>query len=331
MTRGGWRALDVSWLPVLALLACDTGQSPVTGIGEPMVVHGGQFIEGDLPGARPPPDDGGVARVGDAGAGALAVLSVTFAGTQVVPGVSGDSFGGDVTARAAAVGVRLGDLGTGYWIVPVGAPDTQVPGALTFKVSTGFDADDAPGLYPLRFVAIDGAGNAGTQTDVQICIDSRIPDNGHGCTPAASPPAAVLTLQWDTAFDLDLHVVTPSGADINPKTRVGEPIEAGLRAIPPDVPFIDRDSFRNCIPDGLHQEDLVFQDPMPKGAYEIYVDPFAACGQAAVHFKLTVTQVSGKCPACTFAPTATKTGELLASQVTGGIGPPLFVDQIFVE
>ena len=328
MTTRAWSALGGL---ALVVVACDAGQSPASGVGEPMVVQGGQFIAGSLPGARPPPDDGGVATAGDAGAGALAVLSVTFAGTQIVPGVAGDTFAGDVSGNAVAVGVRLGDLGTGYWVVPVGSPDTQVAHALTFKVSTGFDADDAPGLYPLRFVAIDGAGQAGVQTEVQVCVDSRIPDNGHACTPSASPPAAVLTLQWDSGFDLDLHVVTPQGVDINPKTRVGEPLEAGFRAIPNDVPLIDRDSLRNCVPDGLHQEDLIFQDPMPKGAYEIYVDPFAACGQAAVRFKFTITQVSGKCPACTFAPTATKNGEILASQVTGGVGPPLFVDQIFVE
>jgi hypothetical protein len=297
-----WAALAAAAAPVVSL-GCDVGQSPVTGLSEPIVVSGGQFISGDLPGTPPLAED------------AQAPVSV------------------DGGADTAAIGVRLADLGTGYWIVPAGSPDTQTPGALTFGMSTGFNIGDAPGNYALRFVAIGGSGNAGRQFELQppLCIDSRIPDNGHACTPEIAPPAAVFTLEWDTNFDLDMHVVVPGGEAFDTKMRVGEPIEAGLKSIPAGQPFIDRDSMRNCVPDGLRQEDLIFPEPLTKGSYFIFVDPYAACGQNAVHFTYTIYQSTGKCPACNLEAKAKYSGELLASQVTGGTSPPTFVAELPVE
>jgi hypothetical protein len=327
-----WAALAAAAAPVVSL-GCDVGQSPVTGLSEPIVVSGGQFISGDLPGTPPLAEDAQAPVSVDGGSPPLSVLFVKDVGPNVLPGMAGKSFSGDVSADTAAIGVRLADLGTGYWIVPAGSPDTQTPGALTFGMSTGFNIGDAPGNYALRFVAIGGSGNAGRQFELQppLCIDSRIPDNGHACTPEIAPPAAVFTLEWDTNFDLDMHVVVPGGEAFDTKMRVGEPIEAGLKSIPAGQPFIDRDSMRNCVPDGLRQEDLIFPEPLTKGSYFIFVDPYAACGQNAVHFTYTIYQSTGKCPACNLEAKAKYSGELLASQVTGGTSPPTFVAELPVE
>ncbi len=172
------------------------------------------------------------------------------------------------------------------------------------------------------------------QTGVSLCINSRIPDNGFACYPdIQAPPHAVFTLEWDTNFDLDLHVLTPDGTDINAREPYGGPIEAGVHGISPDLPHIDRDSLGDCVPDGLRQEDLIYQDPLPGGDYKVYVDPFAACGQAAARFKFTIYQSSGTCPGptCRFGSVSSVSGELLASQVTGGAGPMLKIDQLTVE
>jgi hypothetical protein len=87
----------------------------------------------------------------------------------------------------------------------------------------------------------------------------------------------------------------------------------------------------NCVPDALRQEDLVFPEPLTKGNYFIFVDPFAACGQNAVHFTFTLYRSIGKCPDCSLKPALKQSGELLASQVTGGTAPPTFVLKIPVQ
>jgi hypothetical protein len=316
----------------ISAVGCDVGQGPSTGIGEPLQLTNGQFIPGDLPGTPPLAADAGAIAT-DGGAPPLSVLTYTYASTIVVPGAGSKNIGGDVTNDAVAVGVRLVDLGTGYWVVPVGAADLMLPTAQTFSMAMAFEPTDPPGLHDLRFVALGPNGNGGTQSDLQLCIESRIPDNGHACDPTVAPPAAVFTLQWDTNFDLDLHVVTPAGLDYNAKdSPLGEPLEAGVRTIPSNLPFIDRDSLRSCLPDGLRQEDLVFPDSLPSGRYHIYVDPFAACGQNQVHFTFTLYTSSGKCPNCNLGVAYPPiSGELLASQVTGGTQPPLFVEDVVVK
>jgi hypothetical protein len=332
-----------TWLgSLLALVlsgSCSSGQSPLTGIGEPVQLANGQFIPGNLPGS-PPANDGGVVE-GDAGvdagtdAGPPPALAVRdlggFNSTIVQPGEAGKAFSGDVSNDAVAVGVSLAGMGTGYWVVPVGSIDSMDPSSFTFSISANFNLNDPPGLRNLLFVAIDGAGHAGVQAGIQLCLSSRIPDNGHACNPLAQPPSAVFTLEWDTNFDLDLHVVTPDGLDINPREPYGEPVEAGPHGIPADLPHVDRDSLGDCVPDGLRQEDIVFQDPLPIGTYLIYVDPFAACGQAAARFKFTIYEASGTCPACSLHSVSSVSGEALASQVTGGAGAMLKIDQITVN
>jgi hypothetical protein len=323
-------AVLVGAAAAVIVAGCDVGQSPVTGLDEPIVVQGGQFISGALPGSPPPADDAEAPSVADGGYPPLDVVGVTLVSPNIPAGLNGKAIKGDLSDDSAAVGIRFPDMGTGYWVVPAGAPDTQTPGTLTFSMSAAFNLNDPPGLHTLQLVAIGASGNAGTQYDVGVCIDSRIPDNGHACSPDVAPPAAVFTLDWDTNFDLDMYVVSPVGS-FNSKTRIAEPLEAGTNGIPAGEPFIDRDSLRNCVPDGLRQEDLIFPDSLPKGTYYLFVDPFAACGQNAVHFTFTIYQSAGKCPACNLKATAKYSGELLASQVTGGTSPPTFVAEIPVE
>ncbi len=65
MTPRVWIAAST---PLLLAGACDSGQSALTGIGEPIQITNGQFISGNLPGTAPPPSDGGVvAAAEDAG------------------------------------------------------------------------------------------------------------------------------------------------------------------------------------------------------------------------------------------------------------------------
>lgn len=303
-----------------AAVACSDGQQARIGTDEPLVVSGAQFVSGDLPGAPPigaAGDDGGTPT------GPLSVISVDYNNVHVVPGAAGKSFGGIVTSDAVAVGVRLAGMGSGYWVVPVGSRDTQVPNGSDFSVGASFNANDPAGPADLLMVGLDANGNAGTQLDTQICIQSRVPDDDHACDPGAPVPAVVFTLQWDANFDVDLHVVAPDGTDINPKTNpLQVQVDAGQP--PADDPRIDRDSLGRCVPDGLRQEDLVFPNYPAVGAYDIYADPFDPCGQSSVRFKLTIWEAGddGNLHA-----TYTQGGELLAGSVTGGGSSGLFITE----
>jgi hypothetical protein len=313
---------------------CD-GQGPSTGIDEPITVTGGQFISGDLPGTPEVLDAGPPAA--DA-TPPFSIQLLNFANQEIFTGQSGVKFSGDVTGDSVAVGMRLPQYGTGYWVVPVGTPDLQMPGSYSFGIGANFDPSLPPGPIDARFVAIGLNGEAGEQKNAQLCVDSRIPDNGHACTPELAKslglpplPPAVFTLTWDTGFDLDLDVVTSTGLSFSAKRRFGTVLDSGTGKPPADLPRIDRDSMAGCVQDGFRQEDLVFPKSIDKGIYDIYVDPYAACGQNAVHWTFTVYQPSGTCPNCTLSPTYTRNGELLASQVTGGTGSPLFVAEIPFE
>jgi hypothetical protein len=307
-------------LPILAVTpACGSGVHANSGVSEPMLVSGAQFIAGDLPGIAPV--DGGEGAPEGGPELPLSVVQVGFQNVNVVPGASGKAFTGLVTTDAVAIGVRLADMGSGYWVLPVGARDALVPNTADFSFNASFGIGDSPGLHPLRVAAIGYDGSGGEQLDTIVCIENRVPDNGHACDPAQVVPAVVISLRWDTNFDVDLHVIAPDGTDVNPKTNpLAVPVDAGLP--PASDPRIDRDSLGQCVPDGRRQEDLVFPDYPATGPYDIYADPFASCGQAAVRFEMTIyeAQSDGSLQA-----TYTQAGELLANDTTGGGATGLFV------
>lgn len=305
--------------------ACDDGQPANAGLTEPIDVHGAQFISGPLPG--PPPVDGGPVPLGDGGADAgaarfpaLTVTNVGFQNPIVTPGAAGKSFSGRATSDAVAIGIALAGLGTGYWVLPIQATDPDFPGQSDFGFSADFSAGDSAGRRQLLTVAIDGNGNAGTQVATPMCIESRIPDNLHECNKMNVVPRAVFTLQWDTNFDLDLHVVFPDGKDVNPKVPTPTPIMSNPP--PKTVPHIDRDSLGNCVPDGLRQEDLVFQDAPVKGTYLLYANPFDSCGQGTVRFNMIISEPGSD---GALHPTFSRSGELIQLQANGGGSAGLFV------
>ncbi len=301
------------------VVSCQDDSAKLTGLGEPMIVPSAQFIQGPMPN-------------GDGGPGdAIVISNFGYQSTTVPAGDAAKSISGDVSDNAVAVGVALADLGGGYWVLPAGSPDTTTPGQLTFSIKAGFSTDISPGNHDLLFAGISGSGQAGPQTPLTFCFGSITPDNGHACAPKNPLPDTVYSLAWDANFDLDLHVILPDGTDINPKSPLAGPLDAGEPL--EDDPHIDRDSLRGCVADGLRREDVIFQDPPPKGAYLIYADPFAACGQPATRFTFTVYHPSGQCPTCVMVadPSETKSGELLGSQVTGGASTGLFVEQLNVN
>jgi hypothetical protein len=311
------RALVFVLGAALAHVACSGERAPL-GITEPVRLKGAFFKSGDLPGTPPIAQDGGAAI-------SPTVTSFDTASTIVQLGQTGKAIDGRTSVDAVAVGVRLTDLGTGYWVLPVDGPDPQSNGELTWQAQCDFGIDLPAGLHPLRVVAIDTNGHGGTQRELQICVTPAVPDNLNACDPSIAPPAEVISLSWDTLVDLDLVVVTPDGRTVDAKHPLTVLGDAGTAA----VGAIDRDSNGACVIDGKNREDLVFQK-RPSGSYLVYANLFDACGLDVVHFRLSLfeaqLQPDGKTQH--LVETITKNGTLVAVEANGGTANGTFVAEI---
>jgi hypothetical protein len=305
------------WIAVgVAIAAACSSQDAPSGLSEPVRVRGAQFIHGDLPGT--PPGAGGPAD--------LKITSVTSTSRVALPGQAGKKIEGRAAARAEGIGVRFADLGTGYWVFPLGAADPQFPGELTWEAELDFDllASDSPGFHPLRAVAIDGSGAAGEQNDTSICIASRSPDNLSACDPKTPPPDAIVSLYWDADLDLDLRVALPTGRTLDPKHPLSDPTsDAG--AADPSLAVVTRDSLASCAKDGRRQEDVVWQK-RPKGTIDIYVQLFAPCDRQASSFTVVVYEAEGEVPNRRLVERDRKNGRVVATlDGNESVNPPLYV------
>jgi hypothetical protein len=311
------------------LVAACTGTqvSGATQIDEPLRVESGQFIAGALPGVAPPD---AAAASPDAGVNPQ-VTDINVGNTAIAQGEQGLVFSGHTTADAQTVAVRFADMGTGYWVVPVGGLDPSDGNLPTWQLTADFGRDLPPGDHDLVFTAISATGASGTQNDLEVCLDTPVPDNLNVCVPRRAPPAAVLSLSWDTPVDLDLVIRTPSGAVVGGGnvTGVASADGGGGSSTPASDGVVDRESNRNCVIDNIDRQDIVWQTAPPAGTYEVWVDLFNACHQASVTFNVALwlaeTGDGGTKRLVQQPPLAS--GELLAEQANGGSSLGLFVGE----
>lgn len=273
----------VLWACSVALGGC-LGDEIRLGVEEPIQVRGGTLRDGALPGLAE----------ADAGAptGLPTITSLETNNNVIAPGQAGKLYLGRTSPEALAVGIRFDDLGSGWWMVPVGAPDPSFNNELAFQFTADFGAAIPPGLHRLRVVALDEAGRGGPQRTQRVCILPPTPDNLNACDPSLAPPDTVVSLAWDTDVDLDLVVVTPEGKVVrwrNPTTARGEggpPSSAQVND--PRTGALDRNSNGQCVIDHIRREHLVWQGEPAPGLYRVYASLFDACGRASVRFRTTV-------------------------------------------
>jgi hypothetical protein len=210
------------------------------------------------------------------------VLALNLSRSAAVRGDSALHVSGSLAPEANAVALWLeGDQG--FWLLPAGLPDVTIPDALTFAVTAALARDAPVGPRRLGVAALSIEGVAGPLATAELEV-----------LAAAEPTGTlVISLNWDTAADLDLHVVDPSGVEIwarNPNSWMpvpGAPLDpfawqqGGL---------LDLDSNARCVIDGRNRENVAWQVDPPSGHYLVRVDTPSLCGQSSAHWTLRTTR-----------------------------------------
>jgi len=323
-------------LVLIFAASCTNSEDSRTGIDEPLVVKNGktkalaQFIAGKLPGSPPLQADAAAPTGSDLDASVPAVLQASiskYLERFVLQGQTNVVIEGMATLDVSSVAFALEGLGTGYWVLPTSSIDTASE-KLNWEILTDFGRGISEGIHYLNVVGIGGTGNAGTIQSQKICIAGRLFDGYQGCLPNPKPPAAAISLSWDTNVDLDLQVVAPDGRVIEPKNPLTVDLDAGVTTIPSDAGGIDRDSNASCVTDGVRMEDLVWMSTAPKGRYAIYVNLFDACKQPVVHFNVNVyTSVDNADAGKQLKSWYSQDGMLLDFQANGGASRGLFITE----
>jgi hypothetical protein len=268
----------------LSLAACG-GEDLSQGNGEPIRVFDLQenlleFVEGELPGVQSDePVEPYLTLITPKGE------SVTQAGATEY-GVRGRT-----TTDAWSVAFALEGAGSGYWLMPVGAPDLANDDEHQWEVQLDLAKDIPVGSQKLVAIALDERGEAGSQASLPFCIKPPIPDNLNACRNTVEPPFLVLSLSWDRLVDLDLRVITPEGKQVDskaPSTAPEDPETGRSDPTAPGTGIMDRDSNHACALDGQNRESLVFQEKPPPGQYLVYASLYDSCGEPSVRFDFSM-------------------------------------------
>lgn len=293
-------------LTLFAHAGCDSVEvSP--GYARPIQAQGAQFFDSPLPGS-PPDTTGEVA--------GPTVTAIELDNTVIYPGATNERASGRVQDDAVAIAIALPTIAPVHWVFPAEGPTPEFPGELTWGTRLSFDRHIAPGLHPLRAVGIDAAGHAGRQYEVELCFPPPYPDNLNACDPTQAPPDMVITLEWDRDADVDLELVDPDGRRIDPKHSVAVAPMGGM--VDRDAARLDRDSLRDCAPDGWRRESIAFST-LPTGHWGVFARLFDGCGESSVRYRLTVLLAQGEGTDRHLAPVRQQAG-MFVSQYDADLG-----------
>jgi hypothetical protein len=249
----------------LACAACGDGAEADPALDSMLRVPGAQFKRGE-----PPPDQGGPS-----------VAALELPTNTIWPGLAGRAVRGALSPEATAVLLRLrGDPGD--WVVVAGAPDVATPELPSFADTLEFSSKLLPGGYTLEARGVDASGRAGAPRTLSLTALATSPSN--------APPAGalVVTLEWDSDADLDLHVLDPLGNEIfhGEKSSRSE----FDQSLPEEMSFgvLDADSNANCRIDGRRRESVVWTSSPPSGAYLVRVDATSLCDEFVAHWVVNV-------------------------------------------
>jgi hypothetical protein len=233
---------------LLALGCADHSNDP--GLDAELQIAGAQFN----PGALPADGDG------------PSVIALDVATSMLAPGAANQPLTGTLESSATTVAFAI-DGDRGWWLLPAGVPDVNAPTLPTYATRLAIARAAKPGVVTLRARAADQRGHFGVSSSVMLTIADVPPPNAR----------LIVTLAWDSATDLDLHVVEPGGNEIwsdAPRSPSGG--------------ALDLDSNSQCVIDGRDREEVTWAQP-PSGHYDVRVDTFSLCGQPVADWQLSVT------------------------------------------
>jgi hypothetical protein len=263
----------------LLCIGC-SGADPSSGPQALFRIQGAQYIPGPIDTSDRDP--------------APVVSNISTAQNSLFPGVANKKISGSVGPNSTAVLVGLqGDVG--HWVVLVQDLDQNIVGNYTFSFSASFSpltpAGDAGNLL-LAFRATTRDGQVGPARLQQMQMDQPL-----------IAGVLVISLDWDTEADLDLHVELPSDGDAGvneiwsrkpsglPFGTVGASVDAGMQA-----GYLDFDSNSMCVIDGRRVENVIFPSVAPNGRYIVRVDTFSLCAEATARWRVRVFENNGADP-----------------------------------
>ena len=264
--------------------ACDWQSSTNSGLRSLLRIDGARAVQGSI--ADP-------VKASDATVAPSTKTNLIF------PGVSNKAITGVVgpNANLVAIGIAGDD---GYWMVPALVKDTGDPQSSKFDTRMSFSPllgqsvllqKDSAGqtTLPLSFRAVDAAGNFGPSRIIPLTV-------------ALEPPVGslVISLEWDTPVDLDLHVQVPISVPVtanNPDGLVWVWAKKPAATPSPDPNtadgVLDFDSNANCVIDGRDRENVIWTGVAPAGHYIVRVDAFSLCGQVSAAWHATASYPAG--------------------------------------
>lgn len=193
----------------------------------------------------------------------------------------------NASAPVAVVYVSIGAAGS-YWELRLPSPQTRVVLVLSFAAT----------LPSSFFDCVYGAGTASGAISVPVVVPTQSRTVGSGDVQ--------VSLSWNTASDVDLHVVDPRGEEIYYGHRGSA--SGGV---------LDLDSNAACAIDGVQNENITWPSGRaPAGSYTVRVDYWSSCGVPRTDYVVRVTNGSAS---------QIFQGQLTGRGDTGGPGDGVFV------
>jgi len=273
---------------IAATVGACGGASPESGVTAYLQLANAQFVPGSL---SPNPGAPGA----DGGSQGPPIRGVNLSVTNVYPGIQNVPLSGDVQEGTSVLVGLANDAG--YWIVPAPFLDVQTPNNFLFQTKMSLSPTTPAGTQTLIIRGVDARGQIGPPQQIALMV-----------APSAPAGALVITLEWDTESDMDLHAVVPNTTDstmpmeIYYKNRVGLPPPVpgtppltgdDLTAAVAAAGSLDLDSNAGCVIDGRRQENIIYTQPPPSGEYTVRVDAASLCGQVDAQWQVTATTADG--------------------------------------